>query len=109
MHSPPRCSMDEPSMTETADLPVIDLSPALADHSPGGRAAVIRSVRKALQETGFMYVVGHGLDKSLVTQAFRSADRFFALPLAQKQAVAYTDSAANFGFQGIEDERLVSV
>jgi isopenicillin N synthase-like dioxygenase len=93
-------------MTETADLPVIDLAPALAHYSPEGRAGVVRSIREALHETGFMYVVGHGLDASLLAQAFRSAGRFFALPLAQKQAVAYTNSSANFGFQGIEGERL---
>lgn len=82
------------------NLPVVDLSAA------NGREEVVRNIQRALHETGFMYVIGHGIDTSLVAQAFRSAGRFFALPLAQKQAVAYTDSAANFGFQGIEGERL---
>lgn len=93
-------------MTETANLPVIDLSPALGDCSLRGRAAVIASLHEALHETGFMYVVGHGLNASLLARAFRSARRFFARPLEEKRAVAYTDSAANFGFQGIEGERL---
>ncbi len=93
-------------MTQTAHLPVIDLSPALSEHSPQGRAAVTRSLHEALHETGFMYVVGHGLDAGLLSRAFRSASRFFARPLEEKRAVGYTDSAANFGFQGIEGERL---
>jgi isopenicillin N synthase-like dioxygenase len=91
---------------ETAHLPVIDVSPALSGHSGPARVAVTRSLHEALHETGFMYVVGHGLDASLLASAFRSASRFFARPLEEKTAVAYTDSAANFGFQGIEGERL---
>ena len=94
------------SDTDTANLPVIDLSPALSEYSSQGRAAVTRSLHHALHETGFMYVVGHGIDGGLLARAFRSASRFFALPLADKQTVAYTDSSANFGFQGIEGERL---
>ena len=93
-------------VSETVPLPVIDLSPALGDPTPQGRAAVTHRLHEALQETGFMYVVGHRLDASLVARAFRSARRFFARPLAEKLAVAYTDSSANFGFQGIEGERL---
>ena len=93
-------------MTETAHLPVIDVSPALSDSNGPGRAVVTRSLHEALHETGFMYVVGHGLDPGLLARAFRSANRFFARPLGEKAAVAYTDSTANFGFQGIEGERL---
>lgn len=93
-------------MSETAHLPVIDLSPALSDYTPQGRATVSRRMHEALHETGFMYVVGHGLDANIIARAFQSATRFFARPLEEKTAVAYTDSAANFGFQGIEGERL---
>ena len=85
-------------MIETANLPVVDLS--------RDRATVTRELHEALHRTGFMYVTGHGLDTSLVARAFRSAARFFARPLEEKLAVAYTHSAANFGFQGIEGERL---
>jgi isopenicillin N synthase-like dioxygenase len=93
-------------MRDAPLLPVIDLSPALSDYTPQGRAAVTRALHEALHETGFMYVTGHGLDGGLIARAFRSAGRFFAQPLDAKRAVAYTDSAANFGFQGIEGERL---
>lgn len=85
-------------MTETANLPLIDISLERPD--------VSRRMHEALHETGFMYVVGHGIDSALLARAFGSASRFFARPLAEKKSVAYTDSAANFGFQGIEAERL---
>jgi len=93
-------------MTEPTSLPVIDLSPALSDYSPQGRAAVTRKLHQALHETGFMYVIGHGLDTSLLARAFHSAQRFFARPDQEKRAVAYTNATANFGFQGIEGEWL---
>ncbi len=81
------------SETETANLPVIDLSPALGEYSSQGRA-VARSLHEALHETGFMYVVGHDLDAELLARAFRSASRFFSRPLAEKKSVAYTDLPA---------------
>ena len=85
-------------MTEPANLPVIDIS--------RDRADVSRRMHEALHETGFMYVVGHDIDSALLARAFESASHFFARPLADKRSIAYTDSTANFGFQGIEGERL---
>ena len=93
-------------MSEIHSLPVIDVSPALGDSNPQERAAVARALHEVLHETGFMYVTGHGLDADLLADAFRSASRFFARPLEEKRALAYTSSAANFGFQGLEGERL---
>jgi isopenicillin N synthase-like dioxygenase len=84
----------------SASLPIVDVS----DFRHSRR--MVQSVQQALSEHGFMYVVGHGLDRTLIAQAFASARRFFALPKTEKDRFAYTDVAANFGYQGIEAERL---
>jgi len=77
-------------------IPVVDMSAANAPEE----------VRRALTERGFMYVRDHGIDGNLIARAFASAQRFFAQPRIAKDRFAYTDVDANFGFQGIEGERL---
>lgn len=96
MMNPEACDM-----SETAALPIVDIS------SFDRRSAqIVQSVQRALSESGFMYIVGHGLDQPLIHGAFAVARRFFALPRSQKERFAYTDVASNFGYQGIEAERL---
>jgi isopenicillin N synthase-like dioxygenase len=49
---------------------------------------------------------GHGIEPGLIERAFGAARDFFAQPIAYKERFAYTDVESNFGFQGIEAERL---
>lgn len=88
----------------TADLPVVDIS-AFA-HAANERARITSAVRQALEETGFLYVRGLGLAPQQVSAAFAAARRFFGQAAADKAPYAYTDIAANFGYQGVEVERL---
>ena len=91
-------------MTDLADLPIVDVSGFYSDGAR--RLSIVSAVHRALSERGFMYVTGHGIDAALIGRAFDSARHFFERPRAIKESVAYTDAAANFGFQGIEGERL---
>jgi isopenicillin N synthase-like dioxygenase len=75
--------------------PVIDL-----------RAAAPQSVERALTQSGFMYVTGHGVDPELVERTFAAMKRFFGQKREFKDPYAYTDIDANFGYQGVEGERL---
>jgi isopenicillin N synthase-like dioxygenase len=90
--------------TDTADLPVVDIT-AFA-HAARERARITSAVRQALEETGFLYVRGLDLAPVQLTAAFAAARRFFSLPAATKANYGYTDITANFGYQGIEVERL---
>ena len=63
-------------------LPIIDVAPLVSD-APG-MARVAQQIDAACRDTGFFYVVGHGVERGLAT-ALESASRsFFALDTAEK-------------------------
>lgn len=84
------------------------MNPAVpvVDFAVPGDAALAEAVDRALSVSGFMIATGHGIDPGLLERAFGAARRFFALPAAVKDRFAYTDVDANFGYQGVEVERL---
>jgi isopenicillin N synthase-like dioxygenase len=87
-----------------AGPPVIDIA---AFERGGHQAARIKeAVQRALTESGFMYIHGHGIDSGLIGQAFAASRGFFDQPRAGKDAFGYANIADNFGFQGIEVESL---
>lgn len=65
------------------EIPVIDLADYRAGR-PGAREAVAAALRHALEEVGFYFVTGHGVDQGLVDAAFDAARRFHAQPLDDK-------------------------
>jgi isopenicillin N synthase-like dioxygenase len=93
-------------MSNDLNLPVVDLAPVLNDATSAMR--VVREVREALSEDGFMYVRGHGISPAIFERALEASRHFFAQPVAVKNRFAYshTDLGANFGFHGLKTERL---
>jgi isopenicillin N synthase-like dioxygenase len=85
-------------------VPVIDIAATLAAGRPVGD--VVAQVDRACREVGFFAVVGHGIDSALRGQVLERAVEFFALPLADKQALAIERSTNNRGYAGIAGERL---
>ena len=80
------------------DLPVIDIAPLcvagdLPREPDQAQRAVAAALGVACRRDGFFYIAGHGLDPALVTALFDESRRFFALPLAQKQAIASATAA----------------
>jgi isopenicillin N synthase-like dioxygenase len=67
-------------------LPVIDVAPLVS--GTGDPSQVAAEIDRASREVGFFYVVGHGIDQSLVNRLESSARAFFALPDAEKAAIA---------------------
>lgn len=65
-------------------IPVVDLSSFL-DRSD--RTRVVREIRWALSNAGFLYVRNHGIDPALIDQTFAAARWFFDLPEARKMAL----------------------
>jgi isopenicillin N synthase-like dioxygenase len=73
-------------------LPEIDLAPFIADaHSRPGREVVAR-LRDACHGPGFCYLVGHGVPPDLDAAIMHSARQFFALPEAERRALAIASS-----------------
>lgn len=67
------------------ELPVLDLS--ALDEGPDAAAAFREQLREVTHDVGFFYLVGHGIPEDVITRLFARAESFFALPLADKQAV----------------------
>ena len=87
------------------DIPLIDFSPFLID-DPDGQQRVAADIYRACREVGFLYLTHHGIPQSAIEQAFKQSKQFFALPLAEKQQLAWSSAFSNRGYVGIERERL---
>lgn len=83
-------------MTEFTDIPVLDLAPLVAG---GDTTQLARDFARAYGETGFGYVINHGIDRALRAAVFDASRRFHALPEAAKQAIAL--NAAHRGYIAI--------
>jgi len=83
----------KPTMTEATGIPLIDLSPLIAD---GGDAAAVDAlaaeVGAASRDWGFFVVVGHGVPAETVASATAAQRAFFALPPERKAAVRRSEA-----------------
>lgn len=72
-------------MTEFDEIPVLDLAPLV-----GGRdtTELAHDFAAAYGQTGFAYVVNHGIDPELLAGVFDASKAFHALPEPRKQAIA---------------------
>jgi isopenicillin N synthase-like dioxygenase len=64
----------------------IDFSPFLTADS-GARRGVSKAIRTACEDTGFLYLTGHGVPQTAVDAIFDASRRFFALPLEERMKV----------------------
>ncbi|NEP18186.1 MAG: isopenicillin N synthase family oxygenase [Leptolyngbya sp. SIO4C1] len=87
------------------DIPLIDFAPFLTAATEA-QQPVAQAVFRACHEVGFLYVKHHGIPQAAIEQAFAQSRAFFARPLAEKQALAWSDATSNRGYVGIERERL---
>ncbi|HYH99321.1 isopenicillin N synthase family dioxygenase [Hyalangium sp.] len=69
-------------------VPVLDIR-ALVEPSSSvaARRAVATQIGQACRESGFFYIVGHGVDAGLQERLEEASRRFFALPLEEKMAI----------------------
>jgi isopenicillin N synthase-like dioxygenase len=70
------------------DVPIVDVSPLIGH----GDAASVRrcadAIDRACRDTGFFYVLGHGVSDELTERLDREARAFFARPDESKAAIA---------------------
>ena len=87
------------------ELPVLDVSGFLhsADAAEGIR--FVDSLRAACHGPGFCYLVGHGVPEALNAQVMTATRRFFALPEAERRAIAIGNSPHFRGYTILGDER----
>ena len=68
------------------EMPVIDVGPLVS--GAGDRSRVAAEIAKACRDSGFFYVVGHGVDERLQHELEESSRRFFAQDLRTKMDIA---------------------
>lgn len=81
-----------PMTTHTAVLvdgyvPVIDISPARGD-DPDARRAVAKAIGAVCEQSGFLVIVGHGVDPDLIARMYALTEQFFRMEDEQKALVA---------------------
>jgi isopenicillin N synthase-like dioxygenase len=86
-------------------LPIIDVS-GLRSAELSERARVAAELGDACRETGFFYVVNHGIPEAARDVIFAAAQAFFSLPVATKEAYSIKRSRHNRGYVALEGERL---
>ena len=72
-------------MTQRGSLPIIDIAPLSGDGAAA--AAVGAEIDRACRESGFFYVVGHGVDPDALRRLDRLSRAFFALDLEEKMRI----------------------
>lgn len=72
-------------MTEFTDIPVLDIAPLMAGKDT---TELAQGFLKAYGETGFGYVVNHGINPVLRRAVFAASKRFHALPKEAKEAIS---------------------
>ena len=86
-------------------IPLIDFAPFLT----GGFYAqqqVAQALFQACQQVGFLYLQHHGIPQRAIDQTFEQSQTFFALPLTEKQGLAWSSELSNRGYVGMQRERL---
>jgi isopenicillin N synthase-like dioxygenase len=86
-------------------LPIVDLS-SWRERDPTSWARIAAEAGAACRDVGFFYVVNHDVDADLIAGAFAQSRRFFALPLAERQALAIETIGGNRGYSGMLHEAL---
>jgi isopenicillin N synthase-like dioxygenase len=81
----------------TTDIPVVSLA-ALANGDQAATGVAARAFGTALEETGFVTIVDHGVPQPEVTQLYRLAKDFFALPLARKTECMLAERTKPYGY-----------
>ncbi|GLR67694.1 2OG-Fe(II) oxygenase [Acidocella aquatica] len=86
-------------------IPVIDLAP-FRHGTLAEKAQVAAKIGAACRNTGFFYIVNHGVPPELVADVYAQAKRFFALPPAQKAQIAIEKSPCHRGWFQVGGENL---
>ena len=86
-------------MTFESSLPIIDIA-GVSRRDPQAMASAARQINNACTETGFFYVINHGLPDRTARQAVETSAAFFALPAEVKHR---SDAINHRGYIGMGD------
>jgi len=84
-------------------IPVVDLS-TFVNGNEEQRKAFVAKLGKAFNEVGFVGVINHGIEKSLVEDFYASSKDFFSLPVSDKSAYKLKGMAGQRGYTSFGTE-----
>jgi isopenicillin N synthase-like dioxygenase len=93
----------------TTELPELDMSTFMAAPESAAGRAFVAHLRDACHGIGFCYLVGHGVPAQLDAAVMAAAREFFALPAAERRALAIARSPHFRGYTMLGDERTKGV
>ncbi|EIW52053.1 Clavaminate synthase-like protein [Trametes versicolor FP-101664 SS1] len=88
---------------EWADLPIIDFSNA---STPEGRAVLTPQVCNAMQTSGFMYIINHGMTQAENDRIFDIADVPFSQVPEEEMKRYVSDIKATGSYRGFKPRRI---
>ena len=89
-------------------LPVVDVSAFASgiDHATPTAASAAQQIDTTFRDLGFLLVTGHGIERDVKERMLDQLRSFFALPVAEKEAIAIGRSPCHRGYVGIATETL---
>ena len=93
-------------MAPNSDILVIDAGDLIRDRSRAAYERVAAQILDACTSDGFFYLSGHGVDRTLIAEAFEANRRFHARPLEEKLAIK--QNKWHRGYQALATSKLVS-
>ncbi|ETA01549.1 hypothetical protein CcI156_12905 [Frankia sp. CcI156] len=87
-----------------AALPVLDLREFDPGTDPAVRSRFLERLRETCHDVGFFYLVGHGIGDTLFREVEEVTRAFFALPEADRMAIAMTRSPHFRGYTPLGGE-----
>ncbi|KAK9464149.1 uncharacterized protein V1516DRAFT_646365 [Lipomyces oligophaga] len=88
-------------MVAFTEIPVIDL--ALAD-DPGTKPQLLRSLRHALLDVGFLYIKNYGIPAELTQEVIRQSKLLFEIPEGEKLKIEMKNSPHFLGYSKLANE-----
>jgi isopenicillin N synthase-like dioxygenase len=92
---------------EQDGFPIVDVA-AFATGDAAARAEVARRFGKALEKTGFVAIVGHGIPEAEIQATYDAVKAFFHLPLAEKMSLVLGERAKSCGYLPIGIESVAA-
>ena len=84
-------------MAKEVNIPRLDLNDYLSG-SPDAKKAFSDAIGSAFNETGFVTITNHGLDKALIEKLYQQVQNFFTLPEEKKLKYEKVELAGQRGY-----------
>jgi len=81
-------------------IPIIDLSAMVSPHpDPSALENLTAEIKEACMRVGFFVIKNHGIDWTIVENAFAALEEFFGLPMETKMSLHQSKSPSFMGYE----------